>query len=291
MALNPEKINFFLRRIATSNYSTFKGSCSQLFKYLQEEVKDNPVYDRLESESSTWERWPEMNPEQSFVSQGEIPGDFDSAKALAYTKYKQAAVSGDVSNLLFDITGEGDMENGLYSLNRMLLEYLEEAMKDIVNANPEITDNTVEKTQGHTVFIIHGHDEALKDAVQLFLEVAGVNYVVLHQRPDKGRNIIDKLIQEGYTANYAIALLSPDDDLASGKRARQNVILEIGYFMGLLGKERVRLLVKGDVDIPSDLHGVLYTKFTNDSHWKSKMAQELQAVGIRVNMDNLLKRM
>lgn len=290
MALNPEKINFFLRRIAESNYTTFKGSCAQLFNYLQQEVKDNPVYDKLETQSAQWEAWPVMNPEQSFVSQGEIPGDFDSAKALAYAKYKQVTATGDISIWLFDITGEGDMENAMYSVNRMLLEYLEEAMNDIVNANPEVTDKIVHKSKGDTVFIIHSHDEALKDAVQLFLQVAGVHYVVLHQLPDKGRNIIDKLIQEGEAANYAIALLSPDDDLASGKRARQNVILEIGYFLGRLGKERVRMLVKGDVEIPSDLLGILFQKYTADSHWKSKMTQELQAVGIQVNMDAILKR-
>lgn len=165
-------------------------------------------------------------------------------------------------------------------------------MEEIVNANPEIESTKIEKVKGNTVFIVHGHDDGLKTELQLFLTRAGVNNIVLHEQADKGRTIIDKLVQESLNSNYAIALLSPDDKLENGiSRARQNVILEIGYFMGKLGKERVRILKKGDVDIPSDLQGVLYENHDKSGAWKIKLCKELMAVGIFVDMETVMNKM
>ena len=111
---------------------------------------------------------------------------------------------------------------------------------------------------------------------------------VLHEQPDKGRTVVEKLIEEGEDANYAIALLSPDDILIDGgTRARQNVILEVGYFIGKIGKERVRLIVKGNIEIPSDLHGVLYEKYNTAGTWKLKLLKEMQAVGIYVDLQEV----
>jgi predicted nucleotide-binding protein len=62
------------------------------------------------------------------------------------------------------------------------------------------------------------------------------------------------------------------------------VILEIGYFLGLLGKERIRMIVKGEVEIPSDLQGILYEKHDKSGAWKIKLLKELQAVGIYVDI-------
>lgn len=128
--------------------------------------------------------------------------------------------------------------------------------------------------------------------LQLLLTRAGVNNLVLHEQADRGRTIIDKLVQESVNSNYAIALLSPDDKLENGiLRARQNVILEIGYFMGKLGKERVRILKKGDIDIPSDLQGVLYENHDKLGVWKIKICKELMAVGIFVDMETVMNKM
>ena len=119
---------------------------------------------------------------------------------------------------------------------------------------------------------------------------AGVKSIVLHEAADKGRHTLDKLIEETRDAGYAIALLTPDDLVLDGKnRARQNVILEIGYLLGQLGKARVRMIVKKDIDIPSDLHGVLYEKYDSQGAWKSKLMKEMQAVGIFVDMQAVIK--
>jgi len=128
--------------------------------------------------------------------------------------------------------------------------------------------------------------------VQLLLTRAGVSNLVLHERPDLVRTIIDKLTQEGKNANYAIALFSPDDPGPNGNmRARQNVILEVGYFMGLIGKERIRILVKEDIEIPSDLSGILYEKYEKTGNWKLKILKELQAVGIFVDLGSVVQNL
>jgi len=118
---------------------------------------------------------------------------------------------------------------------------------------------------------------------------AWVSNLVLHEQPDKGRNVFEKLVEEGKESNYAIALLTPDDLLESGSlRARQNVILEIGYFIGKLGRERVRLLVRGDIEIPSDLHGILYTRYDEGGAWRISLLKEMQAVGIFVDIQSVI---
>jgi len=184
---------------------------------------------------------------------------------------------------------EGTYTDKFYKINSTFLGYFEQVIEDIINANPELENSSPKKVNNMTAFIIHGHDNELKVEVQLLLNNAGVNCVILHEQPDKGRSIIEKLIGETEIAGYAIALLTPDDLTNAGiNRARQNVILEIGYFLGKLGKERIRMIVKGEVEIPSDLQGILYEKHDMKGAWKIKLLKELQAVGIYVDIQSAI---
>lgn len=126
-----------------------------------------------------------------------------------------------------------------------------------------------------TVFIVHGHNEAKKYELKSFLADLGLTPMILHEQDDRGMAIIEKFEQYAPSANFAFVLLTPDDKPPDhtrdgGKtveakwRARQNVIMELGWFMARLGRSRVVMLHKGEVEIPSDISGVLYLKF-NDS--------------------------
>ncbi|MCD4772131.1 MAG: nucleotide-binding protein [Bacteroidales bacterium] len=151
------------------------------------------------------------------------------------------------------------------------------------------TNNSKSMKVNSTVFIIHGHDEEMKRNVQLFLNRANLKDIVLHEQPDKNRTVIEKLIEEGATASYVIALLSPDDVQGDGTfRARQNVILEIGFFIGKLGRKKVRILRRGNTIIPSDLQGILYDNYDKDGAWRMKLSKEIKSVGIPINIDNLI---
>ncbi|MFE5839892.1 TIR domain-containing protein [Arthrobacter sp. NPDC056493] len=141
----------------------------------------------------------------------------------------------------------------------------------------------VEQT-GKTVFIVHGHDEAVRDRVDAFVQKTVANKVIiLHDEDDNGDTIIEKFEQHASDAACAIVLLTPDD-VGRAKtedelrpRARQNVVFELGYFAGLLGRRHVMALVKDHVEQPSDLSGVLYIPL-DSGEWKRKLERRLKNV-------------
>lgn len=123
------------------------------------------------------------------------------------------------------------------------------------------------------VFLVHGRDEAAKHAVARFLETrVGLDVVILSERPNKGRSILTKFREEGDCAAFAVVLMTPDDlghlrpellppgsaPPAAAMRSRQNVIFEMGFFIGQLGVERVCALVPPGVERPSDYDGIVY---------------------------------
>lgn len=139
------------------------------------------------------------------------------------------------------------------------------------------------------VFLIHGRNEGAKQTVARFLESLDLKPMILHERPDGGRTIIEKFEQHA-DVGFAVALLTPDDvgalkgDESNLKpRARQNVIFEFGYFIGKLGRKRVCALVKGDVEKPSDYDGVLYIPLDDSGGWKTGLIRELKHAEFEVD--------
>jgi predicted nucleotide-binding protein len=145
------------------------------------------------------------------------------------------------------------------------------------------------------VFIVHGHDETAKAKVAQVIHKLGHNPVILHEQPDMGQAIIDKLIKHATGAAFAVVLLTPDDIGASKKepdklrpRARQNVIFELGLFVGVIGKEKVcPLYVKG-VEMLTDFSGVGYTLMEDSNEaWSHKLAKEMRAAGLDADSNKL----
>lgn len=144
------------------------------------------------------------------------------------------------------------------------------------------------------IFIVHGHDNETKETVARFSEKLGLETIILHEQPNGGKTIIEKF-EKHAEVGYAIVLLTPDDEgYPTGKpeqvqsRARQNVILELGYFMGILGRNRVCALVKENVEIPSDFQGVLYIPIDNYGAWKLLLAKEIKEAGIEIDLNKAL---
>jgi predicted nucleotide-binding protein len=155
---------------------------------------------------------------------------------------------------------------------------------------PEPDQASVETSR--KVFVVHGHDGEAKHETARFLEKLALEAVILHEQPNQGRTIIEKLEKHVPEARFAIVLLTPDDfgyradhpDLGK-PRARQNVVLEHGIFLGKLGRSSVVALVKGDVEVPSDLHGVIYVAMDARGAWKLEVAKEIKAAGIDVDLN------
>jgi predicted nucleotide-binding protein len=154
------------------------------------------------------------------------------------------------------------------------------------------------------VFVVHGHDNEVKITVARFLDNLGLSPIILHEQPDKGRFILEKLEYYAGFVRYAIVLLTPDNKYAETPDfkastsfgelclhlrscARQNVIFELGFFVAKLKKERVCVLHKPEVDIPSDYQGILFKKLDAEGAWKLDLAKELLNAGYLIDLSNI----
>ena len=157
-----------------------------------------------------------------------------------------------------------------------------------------ILEHAVEKSGKNRVFLVHGHDEAARESVARLLERLGLEPIILSEQPSGGRTIIEKFEHYG-DVDFAVVLLTPDDvghpEGAPEKtrpRARQNVLVELGYFVGRLSRRRVCALHRGDVEIPSDLHGVVYVPLDEAGAWKLRLSSELRQAGINVDLNRVV---
>ena len=140
------------------------------------------------------------------------------------------------------------------------------------------------------VFIVHGHDEAAKETMARTLERAGFEAIILHEQASNGMTIIEK-IEANTNVAYSVVLYTPCD-IGRGKsepndkeRARQNVIFEHGYLIGKLGRNRVCALVKGHIETPGDISGVVYIKMDESGAWKIELAKNMRAAGLSVDLN------
>ena len=145
------------------------------------------------------------------------------------------------------------------------------------------------------VFIVHGHDNEAKQEMARVLEKLGFEAIILHEQPDTGKTIIEK-IEHFSDVVYAIVLytecdIGRDKNDPSDKdryRARQNVVFEHGYLIAKLTRERVCAFVKGDVEIPGDISGMIYTTMDALGAWKQSLVKNMNAVGLEADISRLL---
>lgn len=156
------------------------------------------------------------------------------------------------------------------------------------------TTKLEQKIISNRIFIVHGRDNELKETTARFLEKLGLSPIILHEQTNRGKTIIEKF-EEFSDVSFAVVLMTPDDiftveDEHSNliKRARQNVIFELGYFIGKLGRKNVVALVKDDIEIPSDYNGVMYIEVDNNDGWKMILSKEMKATGLKIDLNKIL---
>ncbi|MNB80011.1 putative nucleotide-binding protein containing TIR-like domain protein [compost metagenome] len=185
--------------------------------------------------------------------------------------------------------------NAVALLTQAQLALMEDLADLDVESNPSLPaiSEPVPQELSRRVFVVHGHDEAAMHGLARFLEKLGLEAIILKEQPDQGRTIIEKFEAAAGDVGFAVVLLTPDDLGGSIKadtsdaRARQNVIFELGYFAGKLGRGRVCLLRKGHVEIPSDLYGVIYTDMDPADGWQTKLVRELKAAKLDFDANRL----
>lgn len=178
-------------------------------------------------------------------------------------------------------------KSGLVESKAVFEVYLEELKENDVTPDNEATqDNSISKSK---VFVVHGHDEALKQEVARIVEKQGLEAIILSEQANHGKTIIEKF-EENTDVGAAICLFTGDDygkakDVEDDNlRARQNVVFEAGYFMGKLGRENVILIANPEIELPSDLQGVVYT---NDKSWQIDVLKELREIGYTIDFNRV----
>lgn len=189
--------------------------------------------------------------------------DKDSSKILPEVRYERQQ-----SNVIIFISDEWYVADK----GRDITDELIKGPPGYKKTKKKNKDKEIDKS--NKVFIVHGHDQALKSDLEIFLKNIGLEPIVLHRQPDEGLTIIEKL--EKFTdVGYAFILLTPDDigysveelkkeekERSIEYRSRQNVIFEFGYLIGKLGRARVCCIYKEQTALPTDISGLLYKKVT-----------------------------
>lgn len=176
-------------------------------------------------------------------------------------------------------------KRGLEKSIEIFTNYLEDMEEDIKKDNIR----KVEILDISKVFIVHGHDGELKHSVARLIEKQGIEAIILSEQVNLGKTIIEK-IEEYSDVGAAICLFTADDygnkkDLeVKNSRARQNVVFETGYFMGKLGRSNTIILADNDIEMPSDLSGVVYT---SNNNWELDLLKELRQNGYKVDLNKL----
>ena len=199
-------------------------------------------------------------------------------------------------------SSESSRRNAFMDGRVKLINLFKTILEDLELSNQKHADGSISKKQDEVVskqiFIVHGHDNEMKQAVARTLEKLDLEPIILHEQPDQGKTIIEKFLANADKSSFAVVVLSPDD-MAYPKsasadtarpRARQNVILEMGFFIGKLGRDRVVMLYREDDDfeMPSDISGMIYKLYDGDSgNWRSELVKELKACGYAVDANKL----
>lgn len=149
------------------------------------------------------------------------------------------------------------------------------------------------KSDKQKVFIVHGHNQELKINVARVIERLKLTPIILHEQSNTGLTVIEKF-EKHSDVSFAVVLLTFDDygqlksSSENSKRARQNVVLELGYFLGKLGRQNVMPLYEEGVELPSDISGVLYTIIDESENWKFRLVKELKDAGFKVDANDIL---
>lgn len=267
--LSPEKAKKFLQR-----------QVEQINGLLQRKYNDPEI--------RKWDNITEQILIKAFGKPHENLSDFYSAR--------QSAVAFFTND---EYTIQEEYKGNLLKCKKLLEGFIEQL---IMFSGITSVETGVEKRKSQPlsrkVFIVHGHDDRAKIELALILTRLGLEPIILHEKPSEGMTLIEKL-EKHSDVGFAFILLTPDDiggdiedkeSLEKNKenlkpRARQNVVFEFGLFVGKLNRNRVCCLYKGDVELPSDLHGLVYIPFNSSINEKQlDIIKELRAAGYEINI-------
>ena len=263
---------------------------SKAIKRLQKAVDQIPSLTELSTDSpefNKWHRSTRIAIRNTFVQYPDYVREFDSIifePRLLHADYE-----------IWDPGYESGLEEARALLESMV-EEIEEYWQDESASSGLPYSQSDDTKRSNQVFVVHGREEGSKQGVARYIEKLELEPVILDEQADQGRTIIAKFEEHARRVSFAVVLLTPDDEgrMQQDKepklkgRARQNVIFELGFFTGNLGRDRVCALTKGEIEIPSDFDGVIYIPLDDSGGWKLKLAGELKQAGFEVDANRIL---
>lgn len=181
------------------------------------------------------------------------------------------------------------------------LRFLQSLQADIekltmpLTATDPTTETPTAALERDKIFVVHGRNLGIRHAVCDFLRGLEKEPLVLAELPSGGRTLIEKFEHYATYATYAIILLTPDDigglktSSDAQNRARQNVIFELGYFIGKFGRGHVCLMSTPDVELPSDLNGVVYVPIDEQNQWGWQLVHEFLHAQIALDVASVAR--
>jgi predicted nucleotide-binding protein len=205
-----------------------------------------------------------------------------------WTKFDDATKRSHLKDIL-----SRESDDVLIGLAEFLPEDKQISVAAKLPANSRSTAEPDHATDGQ-IFVVHGHAPGvLHETVRVLERGTGREILVLREQAHAGRTILEQFEEHAAHTSYAVVLLTGDDEggiRASNNmnpRGRQNVIFELGFFFGKLGRRRVAVLLEENVEKPSDIDGIIYINLDQAGAWKRALARELEAANIPVNYSRI----
>lgn len=265
------------------NHSHKDRSIRRLTNAL-DEIPSLKQLPRFSPEYEKWRRDTEVAISNAFEDKPDYVEEF---KEIRYTPL-MAIMGGPQSQ--YDspfVAGLGRAASMLESMIGEIKEYWDDD-----DVSTDAATDFVSSEISREIFLVHGKDDGAKETVARYLERLDLDPIILHEQPNQGRTIIEKFEQYAQVG-FAVVLLTPDDEFSPPEqggnvrfRARQNVILELGFFLGRLGREKTLALHKGELELPSDYDGVLYIPLDEGEAWKILLVKELKAAGLEIDANH-----
>lgn len=256
---------------------------------------EHPVQDReaLKAVRSDYYKWDQVNRAllgNAFTTDEVVNEYIGGARILA--------VGGRTPSLQEEI---GDLHRDIQTHVRRLEAILESLPYfDAPPDPPEETRSTGPAVRADKIFIVHGRGGLEHQVAHWVGQVTGLRTTLLSEEAHRGRTILEKFLAHSEFARFAIVIMTGDDHgsnrmpmdspeqrdgalAALQPRARQNVVLELGFYFGRLGRENVAVLADEAIEVPSDLAGLGVIPIDRQGAWRSKLAKELRAAEIVVD--------
>jgi len=265
----------------------------ELNKRIQsgEEIYSRQILTRQQFDQAKQDfyNWDDFNSEllkQSFnIPNNEYKSDYDRVNNSGIYFGGPSSPAEELKEFIDDVKNKVNSVRQLVAKLPLIKTEMHEVKQKTVDNYDQVSNNNI--------FIVHGHNNEVKINVARTLEKLGLNPIILHEQSNAGKTVIEKF-EEHSNVSFAIVLLT-DDDLGKSKkddklnsRARQNVILELGYFIGKLGRNRVCPLYSKGVELPSDLYGLLYLELDQSEYWKINLAKELKTAGYDIDVNKII---